>query len=133
MKGAFAEPMNESELEMFNTVAERKPPAQPVKELVCAVGRGGGKDSIASFLATYLAASFDPRGKLRPGEKAYVLCLAVDKSQATIAFCYIKGYFEKLPALAALVTNVGPSSISLRNGVTIEVIVNSYRSVRAVV
>ena len=67
---------------------------------------------------------------MRPGERAYVLCLAVDKSQAAIAFRYIAGYFEHIPALAAMVTNVGPSTIDLANGVTIEVIVNSYRAVR---
>ena len=31
-------------------------------------GTGAGKDSIASFLAAYLAVTFDPRGQLRPGE-----------------------------------------------------------------
>jgi hypothetical protein len=79
---------------------------------------------------TYLAASFDPRGKLRPGEKAFCLCLAVDREQAKIAFRYIVGYFEQIPALASLVTNIGPTSIELSNHVVIEVIVANFRSVR---
>jgi hypothetical protein len=130
VKGAFAEPKSAAELALFKTVAGREPPNERVRELVCAVGRGGGKDSIASFLASYLAVTFKPKGKLRPGERAYVLCIAVDKAQAGIAFGYIKGYFEQIPALASLVTGIGPSSINLDNGVTIEVIINSYRSVR---
>jgi len=79
---------------------------------------------------TYLAASFDPRGRLRPGEKAFCLCLAVDREQAKIAFRYISGYFEQIPALASLVTNIGPTSIELSNHVVIEVIVANFRSVR---
>jgi len=77
-----------------------------------------------------LAISFDPRGKLRPGERAYVLCLAVDKAQAGIAHSYIRGYFERIPALNQLVRNIGPSSIELANGVVIETIIASFRSVR---
>jgi hypothetical protein len=131
VKAAFAEPQSDDELALFKTVAAgRAPPAERVRELVCTVGRGGGKDSIASFLASYLAVSFNPKGKLRPGERAFVLCLACDKAQAAIAFGYIKGYFERIPALSAMVSNIGPSSIELSNGVTVEIIINSYRSVR---
>jgi len=111
-------------------VAARQPPTERVRELVVAAGRGAGKDSIASFLAAYIGITFDPRGKLRPGERAFILCVAVDKAQANIAFRYIAGYFESIPALASLVSNVGPSTIELRNGTTIEVAANNFRSVR---
>ena len=67
---------------------------------------------------------------MRPGEKAFVLCLAVDKSQAAIAFRYIRGYFEAIPALAAMVCNIGASTIELSNHVVIEVSVASFRAVR---
>jgi phage terminase large subunit-like protein len=100
------------------------------RELVAAIGRGGGKDSVISFLVTYLAPTFDPREKLRPGERVYVLCIAVDKAQAKICYDYIRGYFEHIPALASLVSNIGSSSIELTNSVTIEVSVANFRSVR---
>jgi hypothetical protein len=75
--------------------------------------------------------NFDPRrSKLRPGEKAVVMLLAVDRSQAGVAFSYIRGYFEEVPALAKLVKHIGDDSIELRNRVVIEVHTNSYRSVR---
>jgi hypothetical protein len=40
VKAAFAEPLSESELELFRSVANREPPRKRVKELVAAVGRG---------------------------------------------------------------------------------------------
>jgi hypothetical protein len=114
---------------MFRSVAERDPPTQPVSELVVVAGRGAGKDSVATLIATSIAINFNPH-KLRPGEKAVVMLLAVDRAQAGVAFGYIKGYFEEVPALAKLVKHIGDDSIELRNRVVIEVHTNSYRSVR---
>ena len=130
VKAAFAEPMTDGEVAQFRAVAERDPPEKRVRELVAIVGRGGGKDSIASLLAVTTALNFDPRGRLRPGERATVMCIACDRSQAGIVFSYIQGYFDTIPALGALVTNRTASSIELSNGVVIEVHTNSFRAVR---
>jgi hypothetical protein len=130
LKAAAAEPMSESEKAAFGAVAAREPPARPVKELICVAGRGAGKDSIASLIATCAAINFDPRGKLRPGEKATVMCLACDRHQAAILFRYIAGYFEAIPALKAMVTAIGGDYIELCNDVAIEVHTNSFRAVR---
>jgi hypothetical protein len=131
LKAGFAEPLSKSELETFQSVAERDPPAHRVKELVAIVGRGGGKDSTASAIAAYIGMSFDPRAaKLRPGELAYVLCLAVDKDQSGIVFRYIAALFETVPTLKAMVKTFGTDSIELRNRVVIQVTTNSYRSIR---
>jgi hypothetical protein len=131
VKAMFAERMTSAELEAFRAIAERDPPTKPVSEAIAVVGRGGGKDSIASLIATVTAVNFDPiKGRLRPGEKAVVMCLAVDRDQARIVFDYIKAYFEEIPALTKLVKNIGSESIELCNRVVIEVHTNSYRSVR---
>jgi hypothetical protein len=130
-KGAFAEPLTTTELELFREVAGRDPPSRRVKTLACIVGRGGGKDATASFAAAYAAMSFDPKAaRLRPGELAYVLCLAVDKGQASIVFGYIRALFEKIPALKAMARNIGSDSIELSNSVVIQVTTNSFRSIR---
>ena len=128
LKAAYAESLSVAELEAFRAVAERNPPARPVSETIAIAGRGAGKDSIASLIATVTAVNF--KGKLRPGEKAVVMCLACDRDQASIVFNYIRGYFDLIPALGKLVRSVGSDSIELRNGVVIEVHSNSYRSVR---
>jgi hypothetical protein len=131
VKAMFAEKMFAAEIEKFRLVAERDPPTQPVSEAVFIAGRGAGKDSIATLIATNIAITFDPKhSKLRPGEKGIVMLLACDRAQAGVAFSYIRGYFEEVPALAKLVKHIGDDSIELCNRVVIEVHTNSYRSVR---
>ena len=127
---AFCEPMNEQAVALFREVAERDPPAHRVRELVAIVGRGGGKDAVASVIATVIAVNFDPVGKLRPGERATVMALAVDRDQAAIVFNYIRAYFEQIPALAAMVTHMDNEAIELNNGVEIVVSTNTFRGVR---
>ena len=131
IKATFAEPMSDPEIAAFKEVAGgRDPPKKRVSEAVYAIGRGGGKDSVASLIATSIAVNFDGRSKLRPGEKATIMCIAVDRDQASVVANYIKGYFEEVPALAALVKSIDRSGVTLKNGVVIVVATNSYRSVR---
>jgi hypothetical protein len=130
IKATFAEPMSDAEIDAFRAVAERDPPNHRVSEAVFIVGRGGGKDSIASLIATCIAVNFNPKGKLRPGEVATIMCIAVDRDQAGIVANYIKGYFEDIPVLRPLVGSIDRNGVTLKNGVEIVVATNSYRSVR---
>src|SRR5690242_11097932 len=99
IKAMSAERMSAAEVETFRSVAERDPPPQSVSEAVFIAGRGAGKDSVATLIATNIAITFDPkRSKLRPGEVACCMLLAVDRAQSAIAFNYIKGYFAEVPA-----------------------------------
>lgn len=84
VKAAFCEQMSGEELRLFRSVAERDPPKKPVRELIALAGRGAGKDSIVSLIATVLALNFNPKNRVRPGEKVLVQCLAVDRDQASI-------------------------------------------------
>jgi hypothetical protein len=129
VKAMNGEPLNATELALFQAVAERDPPTSPVRELVAIAGRGAGKDSIASLIASVIAVNFNP-WKLRPGEKAVVMCLACDREQARIAFGYIRAYFEQIPALAKLVVSISDEAIELSNRVVVEVHTNSYRAIR---
>jgi hypothetical protein len=130
LKGAYALPMTKSERNVFRTIAGREPPRKPVRECWFVIGRRGGKDSVASLMGTYTAAFFDPGGKLRRGERASVLCLAVDREQAGIVLGYIKSYFVEIPYLKQMVTNETINGLELSNGVDIVVATNDYRSVR---
>jgi hypothetical protein len=130
VKAMNAEPMTVDEIAAFRAVADRDPPEKPVTECVLVAGRGAGKDSVATLMATSTAVNFNPRGKLRPGERGCVALLAVDRSQASIAFNYIKGYFTEVPALARLVKHIGDESIELTNHVAIEVHTADYRRIR---
>ena len=90
--------MDEGEIKLFRGVAERDPPKRRVRELWAVVGRRGGKDSVASAVACFAAGFIDYRKVLRPGERASVLCLAVDKAQAGIVEKYTRAYFADDPA-----------------------------------
>jgi hypothetical protein len=136
LKGAFALPMTLAERELFEEIAGgRAPPHKPLRELVAAVGRGGGKDSIAAALATWIAVTADTSG-LRTGEFATVFCFAVDREQAAIALDYIRGFFEDIPLLAGMVRirnrrqAIDDSTIELTNRVKITVCTNNRRAPR---
>src|ERR1700722_7779745 len=85
------------DLPRFHEIAgDRDPPLQQVSELIVVAGRGGGKSAAPSPVAPARAVSFDPLGRLRPGEKAVVMILAVDRSQAAIVHGFIRAYFQEI-------------------------------------
>jgi hypothetical protein len=130
LKAAFALPMDWRDRTLFAQVSGRRaPPGRPVKELVAAVGRGGGKDSIAAALAVFIATTGD-FSRLRPGECGTIMCLATDRDQAGIAFQYIKELIAASPVLLALVKKIDGDRIELKNGVEIIVQTNNIRSPR---
>jgi hypothetical protein len=131
LRAALAEPLTADEVERFQQIAQRSPPRHRVRELWCAIGRRGGKDSIASAVASYLAIYGDFQRHLRRGERAVVLCLAVDRVQAGIVFGYIRSYFEEIPLLAGMFSSMPKDGIiELTNGIDIIVATNSFRALR---
>jgi hypothetical protein len=136
LKAAFALPMTAAERRRFQEVAGgRAPPGKPVRELVCAVGRGGGKDAVAAALATWIATTCDT-SRLRAGEYADVLCFATDREQAGIAFSYIRELFEDVPLLRGMILErnrrlaISENVITLTNKARITVATNNRRSPR---
>jgi hypothetical protein len=130
LKAAYALKMTAYDRRLFAEVSGNRPaPKKRVEELDCIVGRGGGKDAVAASLAAYHAVNVD-KARLRPGEHAVVLCLAVDRDQAQVAYRYVKGYFEQVPLLAGMVERITADTIDLTNGAEIIIATNSYRAVR---
>jgi len=130
LKGAFALPMNDEEIEFFRSIAERDPPAARVRELWAIAGRRAGKDSIASLIVAHSAALFDQGDRLRPGERALCMALACDRDQGRIALNYTRSYFSEIAPLQGMVTRETASGFELDNGVDIAIATNSFRSVR---
>ncbi len=151
LKAAWGEALTAEETALFREVAERDPPVKQVRELWCKIGRGGGKDLVASAIAT--VAALRAYATRRPGEKTLVACIAVDRQQAEIVFDYITAYFGQVPALNALVAcdprprrvdeqlsaelgqkmyavSTSDNTLDLTNGARIVVYTNSFRSVR---
>jgi hypothetical protein len=130
LKAAYAIPMTDAEIKTFKSLAgSRNPPSRRVRELWVIAGRRSGKDSIASLIAAHAAIFNDYRLRLRPGERASVVCLAVDRAQARIVHRYIRGYFEQ-PLLAPLVVSETEETLELNNGCEIVIAANSFRSIR---
>jgi hypothetical protein len=122
LRAAFAERMTKAELAFFKSVAgDREPPPKRVRECTIIAGRRAGKDSVASGIAAHEAASFQSAGRLRPGERALVVCLAVDRAQAQIVHGYIKSFFSKVPSLAALVQRETADGFELSNAVDVQI------------
>lgn len=130
LKAAFGLPMSDPEREFFHQVAEREPPSRRVKELWIIAGRRAGKDSIASLITAHAAMFFDPRDRLRPGERVLCAALACDREQSKIVLNYTRSYFTDIPPLAAMIRRETHSGFELNNGVDIAVSTNSFRNVR---
>jgi hypothetical protein len=129
LKAMFGELLDLAETRLFQEVAERSAPTRPVKECWLAIGRRGGKDSIASAVAVAMALS-DVRPYLRPGEVATIACLAVSRLQAKIVLGYIKASFFDNKLLAEMVVRETDDGIELNNGIEILVLSNNFRSLR---
>jgi hypothetical protein len=131
LKACEGAPLSPPELAYFEKVAgQRKPPTEPVREIVVCGGRRGGKDSVASVMVVHSAVFFSDGDKLRPGEQALCLLLARDKDQAQTVLKYIKAIFKDIPALREMVTRETRTGLELVNNVVIEVMTNDHRAVR---
>jgi phage terminase large subunit-like protein len=92
-------------------------------------GRRGGKDSIAALIAT-TASIRDYSEYLRPGERATVICMAVDRAQAAIVKRYVSGLFSKVPLLQSLVAKETRDGLLIGDSTEIEIITADHRSLR---
>jgi hypothetical protein len=130
LKGAFSLPMDDAEREVFQLLAGREPPRKRVKELWIVGGRRGGKDSIAALIIAWMATFFQPRGRLRRGERALCQLLAVDRDQSGIVLDYVRPFFRDIAPLRDMVVSETPAGLVLSNEVEIKVQTNTYRGLR---
>ena len=93
-------------------------------------GRRGGKDSVASAVACFASGFIDYKKVLRPGERASVLCLAVDKAQASIVEKYTRAYFADVPLLRGQVKRETSDGLELTTGAELDVLASNFRNVR---
>lgn len=130
LKAVYGLPMTADEVAFFRTVADRDPPTEPVKEAWFIIGRRGGKDSVASVIAAHSAALFSEGHRLRPGERALVMCLAVDRDQAKVVLNYTRSFFADVDLLKSMVQRQTATGFELDNSVDIAIATNSFRAVR---
>jgi hypothetical protein len=129
LRAAFALPMTDADRTIFADAAGgRAPPTHAVQELWAVVGRRSGKTRIAAAISTYIGAI--KQHHLAPGEVGFVLLLAASRSQASVAFEYVKGFLEQSPILRSLIVGVTASEVRLKGNIAIGVATGSYRTIR---
>jgi hypothetical protein len=129
LKAAFGLPISDAQRDVFISVAgNRGMPSRRVRELWCLIGRRGGKSRIAAALAVYFACLVQHR--LARGEHGMVLVLAASQEQAKVVFNHAKAFLSESLVLRQEIAAVTRHEIRLKNGITIAVHANSFRSVR---
>jgi hypothetical protein len=129
LMAAFGLPLDAQQLEQFASIAgNRGPPGKPVRELWAIVGRRAGKSRMAAAIAVFIAIFI--RHKAAAGEQPLVLVLAANLQQAKVVFGYCLGFLNASAVLRQELLDATRNEIRLKNGVTIAVHANSFRSVR---
>jgi hypothetical protein len=131
LKCVFCLPLSGPQLEIFKECTGRnRPPAKEPRENVLICGRRSGKSFIVSFCACYIGIFIDFRPLLAAGEKAVILILARDKSQAGIILSYIRGILNSIELLKCRIVSERSQDIELVNNVVIMVRASDFRSIR---
>jgi hypothetical protein len=127
----FALPVSKGHLPLFHKMTGRLHPlCNAAREAWLVCGRRAGKSRIAALVAVFLACFRDYRKYLAPGERGTVMVIAADRRQARVVFRYVSALLDGVPMLARLIEARTQDSISLTNGVSIEVHTASFRTTR---
>lgn len=128
----MGEPLDDEERVVFKqlTGGRDREPGRRVEEFVAVIGRRGGKSRALATLAAYLGGLCDHRDVLAPGERGVLLCIAPDQRQAKIALDYCTAVLEGSSVLRQLIANRTADTLSLTNGIDVEVRAASFRRLR---
>jgi hypothetical protein len=130
---AMGEALDDDERATFKALTGRAAePLERVDELWAVVGRRGGKSRAIAVLVVFIAAFIDHSAVLVAGERPAVLCLAPSQKQAGVVLGYVVGIIKSTPMLAGLIANETAETLSLKNGIEIEIRSASFRNVRGV-
>lgn len=106
------------------------PPAQQFREAALVIGRRGGKSRVLALIAVYLATFRDYSAHVVPGEQPVIAIIAADRKQARVLLRYVTGTLKAVDMLAGLIADEMAESVSLTNGVVIEIHTSSIGSPR---
>jgi hypothetical protein len=131
LKAMSGLPMDERELELFQRCTGRDVPSdRPCKEAWLIVGRRGRKSAMAAMMAVYQAVFVDWSDCRAPGETVRVLIVANTKDQAGLVRSYAEAVLRSRPGLEQLIIGNDTESITLKTGVEIKCVANSFRTIR---
>ncbi len=126
-----AQPPRPGDLERFRELTGRKAwPNAPAREVWLAAGRRAGKTRAMALLAVHRACFIDYTTHLAPGERATLMLLASDRTQARVAMRYAVALLRAVPMLERLVERETAERIDLSNRVSLEIHTSSFRATR---
>lgn len=129
LKAMFALPLTAAEHAVFCRLTGRtRPPARPVREAWLIVGRRGGKTMIAALIAVYSVCC--RTYTLAAGEVGVFVLIAADRAQARVLLRYVKGILHVADVLRPFIARETQWSVTLTNGLTIEIQTASFRTIR---
>jgi hypothetical protein len=127
----FGLPMTEDQAAAYRQHTARTTlPTSPATEAWLVCGRRAGKSFILALCAVFLAAFYDYRQFLAPGEVGTILIIATDRRQARNIFRFIRGLLTGVPMLRQMIRRETSEAFELETDVVIEVGTASFRSVR---
>lgn len=129
LRGALGDLLAGEDLSTWRDLTGRETsPTDTAREVWLIAGRRGGKSILSALLGVFVAVM--GRFSLAPGEVPVVMLLASDRRQARILRRYAAGLLRSTPALASMIVSETADSLTLSNGVVIEVHTASVASVR---
>ena len=96
--------------------------------LIC--GRRAGKSFVLALIAVFLACFVEWSPYLSPGERGTIMVVAADRKQARVIYRYARAMMTRIPMLAALIDRETAEAIDLTNGISIEIVTASFRTIR---
>lgn len=131
LKVLFGLQLVEAERALYQQCTGREtPPAGGARESWLVCGRRAGKSFILALIAVFLACFMEWGQYLSPGERGTVMVIAADKKQARVIYRYATALLRDVPMLKALIERDTAEAIDLKNGITIEILAASFRTVR---
>jgi hypothetical protein len=128
---AMGEPLSADERVVFTRLTGRESePGVVVETLLTVAGRRSGKSRAMAAFAVFLSCVCDWRQMLSLGERGLVLFLAPSERQATNVFRYAAALIDHAPLLGELVASRTDGTLSLSNGIDLEVQAASWRRSR---
>jgi hypothetical protein len=129
----MGEPLDDEERVIFKALTGReREPLERVEEFWGIIGRRGGKSRAMAVLIVFLACFVSYQSVIAIGERPVVLCLGQNSKQAAIVYGYVAAIIESKPLLAKLIRTKLAETLSLTNGVDIEIRAASFRGVRGI-
>jgi hypothetical protein len=130
LKACFGLELSDGERAIYTKCTGRTDlPSEGFQEAWLCVGRRGGKSLILALIATFLAAVVNWSEYLVGGERGTIMIVAADRRQARVIFRYITSLLKET-TLSRLIERETADALDLNNGITIEILTASFRTVR---